>query len=237
MVQGKEYEYEIIERPSFSYLSVSLNKGQEIQCEGGSMIYFSPALEISTKKADRGFLKSLKRTLAGERFFMNSFKAHGDGDLGLAPPFLGDLKHIPLEAGENWVLFSGCFIASSMHFKTETEFLGLKRGLFSGERAFYLLVDAAEKPGDLFIGANGAFFEITLAPGQIFNCDNGHLAAMEKSVTFDIKKVGNLKSTFLSGEGLITQLKGPGKVIMQSRNPREFAMWIYSLMPHNQGGP
>lgn len=78
----------------------------------------------------------------------------------------------------------------------------------------------------------GAFFEIILEDKQIFNCDNGHLVAMESSVSFEIKKVGGLKSTFLSGEGLITQLTGPGSVIMQSRNPREFAMWLYGFMPH-----
>ncbi len=231
MVKGKEFEYDILESPTFSYLRIHLKRGQQIQCEGGSMIYFNPALEIATKKASKGFLKSLKRVLAGETFFLNTFTAKGDGYLGLAPAFLGDLMHIPMEPGKKWILFSGSFIASSIHFNTETEFLGLKRGLFAGERAFYLLIDSLDSSGDLFIGANGAFFEITLAPGQIFNCDNGHLVAMEDSVTFDIKRVGNLKSTFLSGEGVITQLKGPGRVIMQSRNPREFAMWIYSLMP------
>jgi len=43
--------------------------------------------------------------------------------------------------------------------------------------------------------------------------------------------VGGLKSTFLSGEGVIAQLKGPCRIIMQSRNPREFALWLYNFMP------
>ncbi|MHA1916136.1 MAG: TIGR00266 family protein [Promethearchaeota archaeon] len=231
MAKGIEFEYEVLNKPTFSYLNLSLKKGQMIQCEGGTMIYFDPTLEISTKKASSGFLKSLKRVLAGETFFMNTFNAQDDGNLGLAPAFPGDLMHLPLKKNESWILFSGCFVASSIHFETQTNFLGLKRSFFGGERAFYLQIDALNGPGDLFIGAMGAFFEITLENGQLFNCDNGHLVAMESSVTFDIKKVGGLKSTFLSGEGVIAQLKGPGRVIMQSRNPREFALWLYNFMP------
>jgi uncharacterized protein (TIGR00266 family) len=231
MPEGKEYEYNILKSPTFSYLEVLLKGGQQIQCEGGTMIYFDPTLEISTKKASSGFFKSLKRVLAGETFFMNTFTAHKDGFLGLAPAFPGDLMHLSLEQNDSWVLFSGCFVASSIHFETKTSFLGVKKSFFSGERAFYLQVDALNGGGDLFIGAMGAFIELNLNEGQVFNCDNGHLVAMESSVSFDIKKVGGLKSTFLSGEGLITQLTGPGRVIMQSRNPREFALWLYNFMP------
>lgn len=232
MPEGIEYQYDVLERPTFSYVRINLKKGQTIQCEGGTMIYFDPTLEISTKKASKGFFKSLKRALAGETFFMNTFEAHEDGYLGLAPAFPGDLMHIPLEKKDSWILFSGSFVASSVHFDTETNFLGLKRSFFGGERAFFLKIEALESSGDLFIGAMGAFHEITLADRQIFNCDNGHLVAMESTVSFDIKKVGGLKSTFLSGEGLVAQLTGPGRVIMQSRNPREFALWLYNFMPH-----
>ncbi|MBW1815348.1 MAG: TIGR00266 family protein [Deltaproteobacteria bacterium] len=217
MTEGIEYEFEVRKKPTFSYIEVALKKGQTIQCEGGTMIFFDPTLEISTKKASSGFLKSLKRVLAGETF--------------LAPAFPGDLMHLPLKQNESWILFSGCFVASSVHFETQTNFLGLKRSFFGGERAFYLQIDALNGPGDLFVGSMGAFLEVTLEDGQLFNCDNGHLVAMESSVSFDIKKVGGLKSTFLSGEGVIAQLKGPGRVIMQSRNPREFALWLYNFMP------
>ena len=234
MTEGIEYEFEVRKKPTFTYIEVALKKGQTIQCEGGTMIFFDPTLEISTKKATKGFLKSLKRVFAGETFFMNSFEALDDGSLGLAPAFPGDMMHITLQKNDSWILFSGCFVASSVHFETQTNFLGLKRSFFGGERAFYLQIDALTSPGDLFVGAMGAFFEVTLTDGQILNCDNGHLVAMESSVSFEIKKVGGLKSTFLSGEGVVAQLKGPGRVIMQSRNPREFALWLYNFMPKPQ---
>ena len=49
MTQGIEYEFEIRKSPTFSYIEVALKKDQVIQCEGGTMIFFDPTLEISTK--------------------------------------------------------------------------------------------------------------------------------------------------------------------------------------------
>lgn len=232
LTKGIEYEYEIIDRPTFSYLKVLMKQGQELKCERGSMMFFEPTLEIQTKKAEKGFMKSLKRTLAGETFLMNYFHANNNGWVSLAPPFAGDLMHIPITREKSWIVFSGGYIASSVHLDQSTEFQGFKKGMFSGERAFFLHISTPEAPGDLFIGANGAFIEWELKPGQLLNCDNGHLVAMESTVMYDIKRVGNWKATAFSGEGVVVQLTGPGKVIMQSRNPSEYATWLYAMMPH-----
>ena len=232
MITGKEFEFEIIDRPTFSYLKILLKKGQVCKTERGAMMFFEPTIQIETKKAEKGVLKSLKRKLAGETMLLNYFTAIDDGWLSLAPPYPGDLMNIPMEVGSSWIVFSGGYIASSVGLAQSTGFTGFKKSFFSGESAFALTISAVESPGDLFLGGNGAFIEWDLQPGQLLNCDNGHLVAMESSVTFDIKRVGGWKSTMLSGEGVMCQLTGPGKVIIQSRNPREYAMWLYKFMPH-----
>ena len=234
MVVGKVFEYEIVDRPTFSYLKVLLKKGQEIKTERGSMMFFEPTLEIQTRKAEKGIMKSLKRKLAGETFLMNYFYANNDGWLSLAPPFPGDLMNIPMDQGDAWIVFSGGYIASSTKLTQNTGFQGFKKSLFSRENAFTLTVIAENGPGDLFVGANGAFLEWVLEPGQLLNVDNGHLVAMQASVQMDIKRVGGWKSTMLSKEGVVIQLTGPGKVIIQSRNPQEYANWLYRFLPHPQ---
>ncbi|MHA1776410.1 MAG: TIGR00266 family protein [Promethearchaeia archaeon] len=231
--QGIDYEFEIVDRPTFTYVKVLLKQGQEIKCERGTMMFFEPTLEIQTRKAEKGFLKSIARKLAGETFLLNYFVANNNGWVALAPSFAGDMMHIPIELGKSWVVYSGGYIASSPQLTQKTRFMGVKKSIFSGERAFFIDVSATETPGDLFIGANGSFIEWDLQPGQILNCDNGHLVAMESTVSMDIKRVGGWKSTLLSGEGVVAQLTGPGKVIMQSRNPQEFALWLYKFMPHD----
>lgn len=231
-VQGKIFEFEIVDRPTFSYLKILLKEGQDIKTERGNMMFMEPTIEIRTKKAEKGFFKSIARSFAGETFLMNFFHANSNGWLSLAPPFAGDLMHIPLEQGDQWEIFSGGYVASSVNLTQNTRFQGLKKGLLSRERAFIITVAAENGPGDLFVGANGSFIEWTLQPGQILNVDNGHLVAMSGGVHMDIKRVGGWKSTILSGEGVVCQMTGPGKVIIQSRNPQEFANWMYRLMPH-----
>ncbi|MBN2155880.1 MAG: TIGR00266 family protein [Candidatus Lokiarchaeota archaeon] len=231
MEQGIHYSYEIADRPTFSYLKVLLKKDQEIKSEPQSMMFFEPTLELRTERAEGGFFKSLKRTLAGEKFFANVYYAHDDGWLALCPSFAGDIRHIAMQPGDSWIVFSGAYIASSMNLSQDTRFQGLGKGIMSQERLFILTVIADQGPGDLFVGANGAFMEWTLQPEQVLNVDNGHLVAMSTSVTMQFRAAGNLKTTLLSGEGFMCKLTGPGKVIIQSRNPREFAMWLYRFMP------
>lgn len=42
--------------------------------------------------------------------------------------------------------------------------------------------------------------------------DTGHVVAFEDSLSFDVKRVGGLKSTLFSGEGLVCEFEGDGRV-------------------------
>ncbi|MEM3679902.1 MAG: AIM24 family protein, partial [Candidatus Bathyarchaeia archaeon] len=47
---------------------------------------------------------------------------------------------------------------------------------------------------------------------------------------YDVKKFGGLKSTILGGEGLVTEVYGPGEVYIQTKNIREFVDWLWELL-------
>ena len=49
-----------------------------------------------------------------------------------------------------------------------------------------------------------------LAAGETFTVDSGHVVGWSEGITYNVRKVGNWKSTFLSGEGLVADLTGPG---------------------------
>jgi len=38
-------------------------------------------------------------------------------------------------------------------------------------------------------------------------------------------------SSFTSGEGLVCRFKGPGPILIQTRNPKGFGSWIQRLLP------
>ena len=43
-----------------------------------------------------------------------------------------------------------------------------------------------------------------------------------EGMDFRVRKVGGLKSTLFSGEGLVVDLTGPGRLLMQSRSTDQF---------------
>ncbi|MBD3227367.1 MAG: TIGR00266 family protein [Candidatus Lokiarchaeota archaeon] len=233
--KGVDYEFDFQFSPSYSILNIHLQNGQVINAEAGAMIYHDTTIGIKTKKFSKGFWKSIIKSLAGESFWINEFTAEtGDGLLGLAPPYPGDIKHIKINAGEQWMVYSGAFIACSPSIDTSTKFSGFKKGLFGGENMFYLLVEA-EKDSDLFVSALGGFLTRELKAEDTLRIDNSHLVAMQKDVQWDIKKVGGLKSTLFSKEGLVIEVTGPGKIIFQTRSPAEIISWIYRYLPKGRG--
>jgi uncharacterized protein (AIM24 family) len=52
-----------------------------------------------------------------------------------------------------------------------------------------------------------------------------------------VRKVGGLKSTLLSGEGLVVDLTGPGRVLLQTRSTEAFLAWLIPLLPKTKDQP
>ena len=50
-------------------------------------------------------------------------------------------------------------------------------------------------------------------------------------MSYEVKKVGNWKSTMLGGEGLVVKLTGPGRVYIQTRSPENFVDWLVPKLP------
>jgi uncharacterized protein (AIM24 family) len=86
--------------------------------------------------------------------------------------------------------------------------------------------------GPLIIAAYGAIEEIELGPGEKYTVDTGHLVTFTEGIGFTIRKVGGWKSTFFSGEGLVVDLTGPGKLTLQTRSQDAFLGWLIPRLPH-----
>ena len=88
--------------------------------------------------------------------------------------------------------------------------------------------------GLLFIEIDGDRVEKNLAPGEVLYVDTGNVVAFDSSVSYDIEMIRGAKNIFFGGEGLFnTRLTGPGKVILQTQNLKEYAGRILSMMPRN----
>jgi len=224
-------QIQIDDRPAYAIAKVALDPGEEIVAEGGAMVAMTEGFELETK-ARGGFLKSIARsTFGGESFFMNTFRAPGSGGtVRLAPALPGDMRVIELK-DDRVMVQSGGFIASSPSLEVETKWGGAKT-FFASEGLIMLRVSGS---GSLIIAAYGAIEEIELGPGEKFTVDTGHLVTFTQEIGFDVRKVGGWKSTMFSGEGLVVDLTGPGKLTLQTRSQDAFLGWLIPRLPSQNG--
>jgi len=57
------------------------------------------------------------------------------------------------------------------------------------------------------------------------------IVTLDTTITFALRKSGGWKSTILGGEGLVCELTGPGRVLMQSRSEESFLGWLLPKLP------
>jgi len=220
--------HEILYGPSYSLARVRLEAGEEINAEAGAMVSMSSGIEMQTS-AKGGLLSGLKRSLlGGESFFINTFTATAAGEVTFAPPLPGDIRHIEVSGGALMVQ-STSFLASSPGLTVDTKWAGAK-GFFAKEGLFLLKVSGR---GHLFVSSYGAIHEVPLAAGESYTLDNGHMVAFDESVSYNVRRVGGMKSTLFSGEGLVCTFTGPGRVLLQTRSEDAFLSWLIPHLPKN----
>ncbi|GAP15025.1 TIGR00266 family protein [Longilinea arvoryzae] len=220
-------QIEILYRPSYSVARVSLDSNETIRTESGAMVGMSAGVSIETKMQG-GLLKSLARSvLGGESFFINTFHAGPTGgELLLAPSLPGDVFTLELQ-NEAFLVQSGSFLASSEGIETDTKWSGA-RTFFGGEG---LIMLRCSGKGTLALSSFGAIHEMELAAGQTYTVDTGHLVAFTEQIGFRVRAIGGVKSTLFGGEGLVVDLTGPGRVLLQTRSQGAFLDWLLPKIP------
>jgi uncharacterized protein (TIGR00266 family) len=220
-------ELEILYKPSYSLGVVKLSGGEQVRVEAGAMVSMSQGVTLETR-ATGGILKSLARSMfGGESFFQNTYRApQGGGQVTVAPALPGDL--FMLELGDETVMVqSGSYVASEMAIEVDTKWGGA-RTFFASEG---LILLRASGSGKLLLSSYGAIHEMELGTGETYTVDTGHLVAFSEGMGFKVRRVGGVKSTLFSGEGLVVDLTGPGRVLMQTRSADAFLAWLIPRLP------
>lgn len=222
-------ETKILYKPSYSMAQVTLSPGEEIRAEAGAMVSMSDQVSIETKMKG-GFLKALSRSvLGGESFFMNTYKVpNNGGQINLSTPLPGDMFVLNLD--KPMLVQSGSYVASEMSVEIDTKWGGAKT-FFASEGLFLL---RASGSGQIILSSFGAIHEMDLQAGEKYTIDTGHFVAFDEGVGFNVRRIGGLKSTLFSGEGLVVDVTGPGKVLLQSRSTDSFLSWLIPKLPKDK---
>jgi uncharacterized protein (TIGR00266 family) len=221
-------KYEIKYKPSYSLLVVNLAQGDTITAEAGAMTYMSPNIEPHTRKREKSLLGSLGLTiLGGQSFWVNDYVAtNGPGEVAFVAAPIGDIETLEIRPNQGYIIQKSAYIASTESVDLDIKWEGFTKGLF-GQGLFMIKVKGN---GALFINTFGAIDKHTLAAGQTMIVDNFHLVAFSDTCSYKVTKFGGLKETILGGEGLVTQITGPGDIYIQTKNVREFVEWLWTLM-------
>lgn len=226
-----DLEFETVHSPSFTALIFYLQQGQSVVAEKGAMMYMHRTIEIQTHARKGGLFKGVVTSaLGGESFFVNTYAAtQGPGELALVGPTMGDIRILDVSR-QGMIIQSGAYLASNPAVNLDTKWQGLKG--FLAERDLVMLY--ASGPGNVWVSSFGGIIEMNLKAGETVSVDTGHLVAFPDNMQFSVHRVGGWKSTILSGEGLVSDLTGPGKILMQTRHLPAFVQALLPYLPTNR---
>jgi uncharacterized protein (TIGR00266 family) len=194
------------------------------------MLAMSPSISLVAKSSGKGLIGTLKAAVGGESIFGSLFTAESsEGELILAPSTIGDIIQMELR-NQTILALGGAYLAGSPELTLSTK--GSFRAMLSGEGLFLQEISGT---GTVFLSSYGKIIERTLVSGESLVVDTGHIVAFENNISYQIRKASKgIFSSIASGEGLVCEYTGPGKIWIQTRNLPAFAHLLSRFMPTKQ---
>ncbi|MCR4725070.1 MAG: TIGR00266 family protein [Clostridia bacterium] len=223
-------KYEIKGEP-MPVVICTLDAGEKMITESGSMVWMSPNMHMETSAGGIG--KAFGRLFSGENIFQNIYTAQGGpGLIAFASSFPGSIRAVEITPDKPVVCQKSAFLAATDGVQLSVFFQNKAlSGLFGGEG---FIMQKLSGRGIAFIEIDGSAVEYKLEPGQRLIVDTGNVAMVDSTVSLDVQRVKGAKNMLFGGEGLFnTVLTGPGIVVLQTMPISNFANTIASLMPNS----
>jgi uncharacterized protein (TIGR00266 family) len=216
--------------PAFTVARCVLAPGEPLRVEGGAMLAHSAGVLLESK-AQGGVMAGLRRSvLGGGSFFVTTYTAPAQGGwVDVAGVLPGDTVPIDVTPDRPFFLRRGSWIANSYGVQVDTQWGGMAN-LFGGEGGFGF---RASGQGEALVSIYGSVDIVDLEDGEVVTIDTGHVVAYDLSVRFQMRRAvqGRTIQSLKSGEGWVFDFWGPGRVLLQSRNPDAFAQWVIAQVP------
>jgi uncharacterized protein (TIGR00266 family) len=217
--------------PAFTVARCLLAPGEPLRVEGGAAHSAGVVLE---SKAQGGVMAGLKRSvLGGGSFFVTTYTAPAQGGwVDVAGVLPGDTVSIDVTPDRPFFLSRGSWIANSYGVEIDTQRGGMAN-LFGGEGGFGF---RASGQGEALVSIYGSVDIVDLEPGEVVTIDTGHVVAYDLTIRFQMRRAvqGRTIQSMKSGEGWVFDFWGPGRVLLQSRNPDAFSQWIIAQVPRDR---
>lgn len=195
------------------YSRLDFNAGEQAWVSRGSIMGYSPGMNWKLR-VPGGITGAARRSLSGEGIALAFMEATGDNQYALlaanAPGYIfeWDLQDGPV------LTTRGAFLAAWGEKIDINVTIARRAGaaLFGGAG---LLLQQVSGIGTVLIHASGDYSDFQLGNGEQILVSTGNLAALSKSVDYNIKRVGGVRKILFGKEGLfMTSMSGPGRVIL-----------------------
>ncbi|MCX4267268.1 MAG: TIGR00266 family protein [Lachnospiraceae bacterium] len=206
--------------------------GEEMITQSGGMAWMSDGISM-TSDTNGGVLAGLGRMFAGESLFMARYKALRSGTtIAFASTVPGSIIPIKMRDCPNGLICQkGSFLCSQSSVNLEVTFSKkFSSGLFGGEG---FILEKLSGAGTAFLEVDGDAVEKELQPGEVIKVDTGNVVAFQNGMSYEIEAVHGFKNILFGGEGLfLTRITGPGRVILQTQNIKDFAGILSRYIPN-----
>lgn len=222
-------------KSGFPLVEITLNKGDRLHIQRGSMVYRSPSVTLNAQLNANsggfgGLLKAAARAMASnESMFVTEATSNADGGIvAIAPSAPGDV--MALQCGpEQYCLNDGAFLALDGTAGYNVEAVKNIGGACFGRTGGFFIMKT-HGTGMLLIEAFGTIREIQLN-NESLTIDNGHVVAWSQSLDYHIHTDSGWLQSIGTGEGLVNTFTGTGKVYVQSLNIETFAGVLQPYLP------
>ena len=207
-------------------VNIHLNKNEQVKIERGSMVYLQD-VEIkgqtnSKSKGIGGFLSATGRSLvSGESVFITYATGKRDESLiGIAPSIPGKITCLKIGGNKQYRLNTGAFLAcdASVNYVMKSQNIG--KAVFAGTGGLFVMETEGE--GDMLINAFGDLMELEVTPDSSITIDNTHVVAWDATLDYKLR-IASGTIGFTTGEGIVNEFHGSGKILIQTRNIRDLA--------------
>lgn len=206
-------KYELLYGHTNKLLKINAERGDKILMEAGAMVGMSPTFDIKSKAGSLG--KAIGRLFSGESMFQQEYTARDNGEVLIAPKYLGDIQAVEMDGTVKYRLGKTSFLACTGDIDLNIKSGGGK-GFLSGEG---LVQIQAEGTGVLFVAAYGAIHEKILDYNEQYIVDTNQLVLWDSNMQYSVELSNGVLGSITGGEGLVCVFKGPGKIFMQTRDP------------------
>ena len=193
------------------YLDITLEKGEEIFADPGTLICKDAAL-LMDPRMQGGLGQGLKRMLAGAGFNLVYFI--GPGKLSLSKNRSGKVIVLDLKEDDVIDVHPGALVMAQKSVSVDLHTQDFQTGVLGGTGLFWARLKG---PGFAFVHAWGDFKRQILEDGEAIQVNRGHLIFKHAGVGQSMSNL-NLKTALFGGAGAyLLTLMGPGEIGLQSR--------------------